>query len=377
MARHLFRRSAFFAATASMIHRRDALRYVILAFLLLGMGSIGTASDQEKLAFTQCVAVGGRSSVALILDLTREVTANNATDVAFLLDEKNSAFITELDTLMHDCPDVDIAAARTFLKSIRRAKTSNRLIQQTGDQVKVYAFVVGRLANVTIHETRRGTTLHDDIGTLIDLLKLSRSAGGTAAAKATVWTADYSLKEPLALAEVSVIKFTDDPAGGEPTEGAAIKVAEIVTGSEEHFRLSANVPVNTVKMLDYDETKQEVVLKESPRQFMVGIDWYVGDVLDDPSWFDWRRLGVKGLVRFSKQPLDGLGLVAAYRTSYCSIFAGKMWNQQTMKVGVRADGTDKTEKRYQGAWQVGIGFDLTEAKKWLSGNDDNKTNGKK
>jgi hypothetical protein len=78
-----------------------------------------------------------------------------------------------------------------------------------------------------------------------------------------------------------------------------------------------------------------------------------------------------------------LGVAAAYRANAFSIIAGRFWNRQTTKIGTNPDGTDQIKKGYKGAWQVGVGFDLTTAKDWLTsnsgdkkGSDKKSTNGK-
>lgn len=367
MARHLFRREPLLAAIAPMTQRGSFMWSFFLLWLFVCIATTAKAADKVTLKFSKCVNNDQHGTNVLVLDLTKDVTAANANDVAFLLDQDQSPLLVRLDALLNACPDVDLASARVFLKDVQTAAPPSRLIGHAGDHLKVYAFVIGRLVNVTIHEIPRKRAVVDDIGTLIDLLKQLRSAGGAAAATVTVWTADYVLQEQLALAEVNVVPYTDNPHGGEPIEGSAIKVAEIVTGLTEHFRLSANVPVNSVKKLDYDQTKKQVVLKDTPREFMVGVDWYLGDVLARPPLYDWRRLGVKGLIRFSKQPLDALGLVLAYRASPFSVIGGRTWSRLTQKTGVNPDGSDQIKRSYKGAWQFGLGFDLKTAKDWLTG----------
>jgi hypothetical protein len=324
-------------------------------------------ADPIKLQFSECTKDDKPAQRIIVVDLTRAVTAENASQTAFVIGPDDDELHARLNTLLAACPTVDEAAARLFLKALREASLSNRIITRAGDSLTVYAFVIGQLANITIDEKKRKPRIVDELRTLFGMLNTIRSkgVGGPAGAVLTVARAEYTLLVSRATSAVAVVP--DTAKLGQPSKPETpIQVAEILTGPAERFSISANVPVNSVKLLEYNTTTRQPVLKETPREFMAGLDWYFGDVLSEPPLLDWRRLGLKGLVRFSKEPLDALGLMAAYRVGSIQIIGGPTWNRQTVKVGLNPDGTDLTKKSYKSSWRVGLGFDLKTASGWLT-----------
>jgi hypothetical protein len=351
--------------------RRRALFGALVFWMIASASAQAARPAPDALKFRECLAGEGLPDGVLLIDLTNELTATGR-HARFLdrKDARDAELIAELESVFRGCPRVDLGVARNFLDDAALVNApKSRFIADRG-MIAVIAFHVGRPVELQVTETVRATQLRTDFGDLLKLLK-SLPAGGAASGKVTIARADYRLKTRRATITFNAIPYQEtlDPEGG-PAQLEAqspVKVAEVLSGSTEHFRLSANLPINSVKHLQYDTTAQTPTLKETPREFLAGIDWYFGDVLrDDYEFQDPRRFGLKGLVRFSKEPLDTVGVVAAYRHRGLSIIAGPIWTRQSVKVGTTDDGTDVLEEKYKQAWRVGMGFDLAAAIGWFS-----------
>lgn len=361
-----------------VLRRREVSRALILvAAALLFITPVLSAATLE---FRKCAKPDTLPNGVLILDLTGDVEKDGA-PARFLdrSDLRDARLMSELTGLFEECPAVDLAVVQSFMKKAGLTKVPTARFVADGGSIAVVAFHIGKLVEIQVTENARDTQLSVDFGNLLELIKKLRKAGGAAGADVIVARADYTLVEPRATVTFNAIPYEEtlDPDGGPSTTEAKdpVKVAAILTGAIEHFRLSANLPVNSVKELEYDEESGIPKLKETPREFLAGIDWFYGDVLrDDYPLADARRLGVKGLVRFSKTPLDSLGAVVAYRYKGISIIAGPIWTKQDVKTGTGEDGKDIFERKYKQAWRVGLGFDLATALSWVSsaGDDEKK-----
>lgn len=372
-----------------ILRRGEVLAMIRLGLAIFLCACFPVAVSGENLAFRECANDEPPPSKAvLLLDLTQDASSGDAPARLLLTSNpSDSGVLQKLDTLLKSCPDIDLGAGRGFLKDAELTKAPrSRLPVGAGSTITILAFHIGALVDVQADEVQRDTKLRSDFGDLLSLILEVRkkAAAGTAAATLTVARAEYVLQHPRATLTFSVIPYVKPPADDDQdTESQAvpkdpIKVAEIVTGAPEHFTLSANIPVNSVNQVDYDEDKQQLVSKETPREFLAGLDWYFGDVQEDSYlWHDWRRLGVKALLHFSDEPLETVGLVAAYRWKSFSVLAGPIWTRVTRKVGTNPDGGDILEREYDYEWRVGLGFDLATARSWLTkGSDSQDSKGK-
>jgi hypothetical protein len=351
-----------------------------LFWLVLAVPAFGGA-----LSFHECKAGETRQNYVLLIDATKDFAGGqvpvrllSATDVG------DAAALTALDQLLGTCPTVDGGNARLMLKNYTLlANPQYRLQAGAGKTLSVIVFHIGGLGEIQVDEVKRDAKIRSDFGDLLGMILKVRekAAGGSAASTLTIARADYILQDERATVTFSIVPFQETPAPGggnasQATPKSPITIVTLTTGGPEYFSLSADIPVNSVNQLDYDQTTKKPSLKETPREFMIGIDGYFGDVLTDTyGWFDYHRLGIKGLVRFAKQPLETLGLVLAYRWTSFSVIAGPIWTRNTVKVGTRADGTDILSRRYEQEWRLGIGFDLSVAKSWLTKSSDTKSSG--
>jgi hypothetical protein len=375
MEKHLFRRVEILGMSRLLLTS---------CFLLCFAAAVAGDTSGDPLKFRECSASDPRESAVLLLDLTQDFSKGNV-PARLLLASKPAdvAILERLNTLLKSCPSIELGAGRGFLKEAELTKVPrSRLPAGAGTKIAVLAFHVGGLAEVLANEVHRDTQLVTDLGDLLTLILEMRkkSGGGTAAATLTVARADYVLKESRSTLTFSVIPYSkpaaEDSEEAETSQAVPkdpIKVAEIITGVPEHFSISANIPVNSVNQVDYDQDKKQLVTSETPREFLAGLDWYWGDIkTKDFPWYDRRRLGVKALLRFSDKPLETVGVVAAYRWESFSILAGPIWTRVTRKAGTNPDGGDVLDREYDHEWRVGLGFDLTTARSWLSKGSDSK-----
>jgi hypothetical protein len=146
----------------------------------------------------------------------------------------------------------------------------------------------------------------------------------------------------------------------------------LVTGPEEHWYLSADIPVRRIDELALDENGNATP-KDTPQRFLVGLNFGLGDILSD------GRGGLDGLrdnlvlklqLAMSKRPFDRIGAGLALRGTYLksfgldfdvvSPFLGVLWSRNTDEVASAPDG-----ERWTAGFQVGLCFNLDRALAWV------------
>lgn len=248
----------------------------------------------------------------------------------------------------------------TFLLRAMSAATSARWIAGRRDTLRVLVVyqdslprVQDSLPRVSIREVPRQSRWRADLLTLarIALKDATRQEGGIEAVK--VYCATFSY--PLQL-ERSVLQLSASAIGKQEPDSLA---HELMTGPSEHWYLSADVPFSALR---YDGGKLDSV--KNPAVFYLGLNYLFGDLLseDRPSW---RNLGVKGVIRLSRDPLESWGLSVTYRGSLVQGIPG--FETISPFLGVlssRREAASDTEER---KWEVvfGAGFNLDKALEWV------------
>jgi hypothetical protein len=358
---------------------RISLRVTLISTLLITMSAM--ADDlkmQEVCAKSQeiktLLADRSPSSALLIIDATP--LAKKAPPKFFFYARDTDATLTQryltaaqsvAEAIDQDCttpPKFDDLAKVLAAKGGADVK---RWLGTRGDQL-IVGLIYTREQTVTIalSETKR------DLKIVADAKVVGALAGGLRTESARTPGVELAIAlHILSLTRANVeVSVADASAPDKP-----LGTFTVATGPSEHFSLSANLPINSVKQVKYDSDTKTVATREAPKEFLVGLDWTPGDVLRDPvAYKSLERLVIKGLVRFSKEPLNTVGLGLGYRTPYGTIFAGPIWIREDVKVETTPEGADVAARnsRYKMSWRVGLSFDVKRAQEWLTKKDDKK-----
>ena len=169
----------------------------------------------------------------------------------------------------------------------------------------------------------------------------------------------HTLKEVRAILSTTVTGTVDDK---EKTE----TVAAITTGPPEYVFLSADIPVTSTKQLKFDTENKTVAPKDTPKDFMLGFDLQLGDVLTAYPAVDWHRVVFSPMVKFSKKPDDNLGATVGYRWNNMIFFGGHFWTKEDIKTGTNpTTGADTFRTHRKGHWEAGVGYNLDAALNWV------------
>ncbi|MFM2058506.1 MAG: hypothetical protein RLY71_2891 [Pseudomonadota bacterium] len=143
---------------------------------------------------------------------------------------------------------------------------------------------------------------------------------------------------------------------------------DLVTGPQEHWYLTADVIVSSLKTLNRG-SDGAVNVRDDPKSFYVGFNWRLGDVLTDYSSEDrgyagankfipvMNKLAAKFMVAAANKPHHSIGIGVSYATDNVEFFVARIRNKNFLDGGaVFSYGT-----------HVGISFSLDRAVDWISG----------
>lgn len=307
------------------------------------------ANYHDVLALT-----GGKppASAILILDMTSLDAKNSGSKAYFFVTRPSDSLVNAVDK---QCPLV--SSNRDFADVIaalpaKVTPSPARWISSAGQTVWIFALVPGGSdKKIKITETKRRTRIASD---LADLFQLAKKAE-LLSAKIDMIGFPYTLNE--ALADVTIDVMDKDDKNDQT-------VFAIKSGPEEHLFLSASLPVNSVKQLKLDDNNK-VTSKDTPKEFLIGLNYAVGDVYSVQPRLSLQRIFVTGMVRFSKAPLDTVGAGLGYNSGFANVFAGPIWVRQPRATtpGVTSLSTDM---RYKMNWRIGVAFDVKAAMNWVS-----------
>lgn len=325
-----------------------AFMSVVLATIAMGEtlqpNDICSAKDQ--------LPAGPARAAAIILDLT----AQTPKAVTYYKDERANGGFDSAVNLIAAAVNTQCASAPADFAQLAASLAkevppkSDRWLGHAGDDVFVFVFVKGGSdtgLSFEISEKKRDLKIVEDLRTAAKAVKNLELASPQTV---QLLVARYTLRLERANVTFSAKKGDKDVA-----------TSELVTGPIEHFSLSADLPVNSVKTLTFDDKTNSVQPKTAPKEFLAGVDYVLGDVFRTPeSRWSLDRVVFKGLVRFSKQPLDTVGVAAGYLLPVGgTLFAGPIWIRETTGTGSDA------KERYKMHVRVGIGFDIKKALDWL------------
>jgi hypothetical protein len=291
----------------------------------------------------------------IIVDFTGSGTGSSETPAVYFFYKKT------LDHIITTCGEsaavvVEDGVSRPdFLKQLAKKfkRASNkRWISKVNHQLKVFTFFKGNVTPTmqTIEKARK-TALKDHITLLVKLVvKEAARAGEISMTENT-----YTLAKRRAQLTVTVSQ----------SEGKKVTF-DMITGPQEHWFLSADLTVVKLSDVKFTTDKGTVDPQETPKQFYVGLNFMLGDILSNRQAL-WKNFFFKGMIKFSKNPLDSYGLGIGYRfppvkflgldISALSIFGALTWTKE--RAGTQAGKLTK----YQ--WQLGISYNLDKALSWV------------
>lgn len=231
---------------------------------------------------------------------------------------------------------------------LESGKSSMRLISSAGDLHYFYIEDTSDTAEGT--EIRRNSRFTDDIETLKEVKDL---LGGRMHMRTpgSPYCVRYQQHFKRANLEVVTKKASGDAVGS----------YAIVVGPEEHFYITADMPITNVKQLTYDDKSGEVIEKEKPGAFYIGVNGRWGDLYTEYNGKEWyKNLSIKGLFKASKKPGESIGIGIGYNFEVFELFIAQIWTKDDEDIsGLKIGATDATV--------VGISFNLSRGAEWLKG----------
>ncbi len=248
-------------------------------------------------------------SRVLVLDATEadKTVANRS--FSFEATFKDSAF--GMDTVLDFLQAAEKAGGSSVPKALEKIRSqagqsSTRWLSNKGDQLAIFVFIEETAkVRLSVDEKARDTQLSADVASL--LKTIAKAPGGTIAIKESNWT--LTRKRATLVARVDRPQVGTD-AGTE--KATPIAQATITTGPSEHWYLSTDVPITSIKQVTYNDNSNALEERDKPNKFLIGINFLVGDVLSDSRRFP-SGLAVGMLVEGSNQPLRSLGISLSYR----------------------------------------------------------------
>jgi hypothetical protein len=320
------------------------------------------------------VILGIASAPAVRADIRPNLRESDAVVVVEKGKEVLRAFIVEKCPAFRDLPLTKALAAgkgpvlvdepKKTLKTIEDCAVSSKdsSIRELGSPTAQWVLILSTepLDNVQvkIEETARKTRFENDLQTLLKILMKG--------VKGELLHAAIEVK-PLQFKRANVavtVAWTD-----------ALKTNfTVVTGPPEHLYLSADLPIDNVSMLKYDESSGAVSTTSAPTKFYGGLNWSLGDIgLERASW-SWSSLSIKLLMQISSKPLDGLGAglgfrlpateVWGFKLNVISVFGAVIW----LREDASATGTPPVvETHYKAKLRGGLSLNLDAALGWIKG----------
>jgi hypothetical protein len=230
----------------------------------------------------------------------------------------------------------------------------SRIVTQAGDTLRVYAQDCSA-DQVKFDESARRSRI---VAETVSALKRPPT-GLTSACAPTLSAFDYTLQKPSGSVLVTAVK------AGEPVGSATV-----LTGPEEHWHLSLDVPVTPRKVKRYDRPSNSLVPTNAGNDLFLGVNYAFGDVLSRPERFV-DALSVKALMRLATRPTDSLGLALAWNVpgtnsqglGAVAVFAGHFWTREDELTG----SVVRRNAHYAGSWRLGLSYNLDDALRWFKG----------
>ncbi|SFV01635.1 hypothetical protein SAMN05216552_102057 [Pseudoduganella namucuonensis] len=185
-----------------------------------------------------------------------------------------------------------------------------REIWEKGHEIRIGYIVPGDCKDipefVAFNEEQRSTLLQNQAKQLASsLIKADKSTTNTDEDRYCIYGDGYTLQEKRANLKLDV--------KGTGADERKTKSATIITGPEEHWYLSTEARLNSLKELTYDKATKSITEKKKSGNMYLGLNYMVGDILTDHGLTSLKNFGVKLMVNAHDKPLDSIGLGVSYQ----------------------------------------------------------------
>jgi hypothetical protein len=258
------------------------------------------------------------------------------------------------------------------LKKKYRQGTGNRWISKEEDRLEVFAFYKKPKTKpgkknaekadkkkedpkpkIEFAEKSRKTRIAQDLSILVKTVVAIAAKGKKP--EIEIYRTTYQLTKRRAILTVTA-----------SLSGAKTSKVEVVTGPSEHWFLSTDLPVVRLSNVKFVQAKGTLEPKETPKNIYLGLNCMIGDILKERQGL-LKNFFVKGMLKFSKKPLDGYGVGIGYRfpkvrplgidISSFSVFAAMMWTKE--------ENDAKTETLTKRQILFGVSYNLDKALGWV------------
>jgi hypothetical protein len=281
------------------------------------------------------------------------------------------------------------ATAGALLSRMRKvnatltAASSTRWISGKGDSVWIIVFHPGTMQpQLSINEEARSSRLAKDVETLIQLAqKISGSMMSIAeAAHPQCSFRRYSLTRVRATLKVTAL-LKDAPVvrnqSATTEENPATLTVSQITGPAEHFFLSANAALTSVRQVKYNSDNHSFEPGKKPTGFLIGVNYAFGDLFQQEEasgGFTFLKSIYLGLlIEGSKKPFNQVAAIAGLRRNLGALekwisletvspYAGIVWAQDDTGT---VDAVTSKFGRGKAFW--GLSLNLDKALAWVGG----------
>jgi hypothetical protein len=299
----------------------------------------------------------------VVFDLTKHEKTDSANRIYSFSDSNTE--LSKAKALLSTDPK---SALDGFRNNIAALPSSDRWIATKGSVLDIWLLTstdVSLISTVQVSEESRKTQISTDLSSLLK--------GFTPAAAVPLGVFAHETKYILAKTRANV---TVSVAGtADATIAPDTLKAQLITGPTEHLYLSADWSAKSINQLKYDSSTKQLVPKDNPSAFFIGLDYKIGDVFEDYSASDfWKMIVFKGLLQASKTPFDAYGVAVGLRVGDLgfwgfsldafSPFAGYIWSKQDKLTSAGAPqlGGARSHK-----FVAGLSFNLDTGLGWLKG----------
>jgi hypothetical protein len=249
----------------------------------LFMAATAVTASEGTLCHTKATAIA-------VIDLSPHAQGSVANRFFFFRGSTGS----DLPAKLEESPD----SVPALLSDLASA-TTNRWLSRKGDVVNVYC-LSATPCSLDFSEKARPLQLATDLRQLVAIAKQIRKNAKESGlhVRCQAWVlqntrANLNIKGTIL---------------GEPPDAAQEQSGDVITGPTEHWFLSADVPLRSIRDLSVNKAHQ-VDTDKTPTSFLIGLDYQVGDLFEDTSTrrpFDGVLL--KLLIKASAKPADTYGL---------------------------------------------------------------------
>lgn len=217
---------------------------------------------------------------------------------------------------------------------------------------KHYLKVPTGVSKAKLKEEKRKSRISEDLATIV---KIASEISDIKAAKA--------VPQPQCVEYTQGYKRTKIEVRTLDASDKELSSHTLIAGPAEHFYLSADMPVTSIKQLSYDSGTNSVIEKEKPASFYLGINAKVGDVFTNyPVKEFYKDISFKALVKASSKPSESMGLGIGYNFKVMEVFVARVWTKDDESVGGTSLGNTPSTI-------FGVSFNLTKGLNWLKGGE--------